>query len=276
MTSSNGIRRRPLLLAGASLFAPPLTLRAQARQPGETLIGGTGVGLGVLSTVLEGTPKLRFVPNLGTGGGLKALAAGAIDIALSARAPSEAERTAGLVGRELFRTPIVLAVHGDVPVRNATVIELAALYAGRTVQWPHGVPVRTVLRPESDSDSKFVDAFGPAMAEAHAVARTRPGTHVAITDADATEALQRIAGSIGVTSLGLVRAEGRRLHALALDGVMPGLDTLASRRYPHAKMVHAVTRGEPSAEAQKVIAALVSRAGVQRLADLACLAAPAA
>lgn len=250
--------------------------RAQARGAGELQAGGTGAGIGPLQKVLEGQPGLRFVPNLGTGGGLKALAAGAIDLAVTARALTDAEKAQGLVERELFRTPIVFAVHADVALRRATVAELAALYGGRAPAWPGGVPVRPVLRPESDSDSRFLNTLGPAMTEAHAAARARVGVHLATTDADATAALESVAGSLGVTTLGLLRAEGRRAHPLELDGVRPDLDALASRRYPHAKSIHLVTRGAGTPEARALASLMFTRPLAQRLATLGCAVVGAA
>jgi phosphate transport system substrate-binding protein len=273
MTHTLHQRRFFLSLIPALPGLLPLPVWAQARQPGEVLIGGTGAGLGPAQKLLEASPKLRFVPNLGTSGGLKAVAAGAIDLALAARPLSPAEQAQGLVEREFFTTPVVFAVHGEVPLRRATLAELTALYAGRTPQWSNGTPVRLVLRPESDSDSRFLGALSPAMAEALAAARARPGAHVATTDADATEALARIAGSLGVTTLGLVRAEGRGLQVLELDGVKPGADTLLSKRYPHAKTIYWVTRGAPTPEALAAMQACATAKAQQSLTQLGCVAA---
>jgi len=264
---------RRQVLFGLGLYAglgPGATARAQSRQPGALFVGGTGAGTGPLQKVLEGQHRLRFVPNLGSSGGLKSLAAGAIDIALAARSLSDAEKTQGLVERELFQTPVVFAVNADVPLQRVTLAELAALYAGRTVSWSNAAPVRLVLRPDTDSDSKFLKSMSPAMAEALALAQARAGATVATTDADATEALERIAGSLGLTTLGLVRAEGRRLQVLELDGVKPGVDTLLARRYLYGKAIFVVTRGAPSAELQAVFATAFSRRARQAFAGLGC------
>lgn len=265
----------------ASALVVPALGQAQlpaARPGGALLIGGTGSGLGPLQRVADeaGARALRFVPSLGTGGGLKAVAAGAIDIAVAARRLSDEERAKGLVEREVFRTPIVWAAHDGVPVRQATLDDLASLYAARTLSWPSGVPVRLVLRPDSDTDTRFLKSLGPAMAEAVSAAQARPGVHVAATDTDTTEALERIAGSLGLTTLGLVRAERRRLHVLALAGVTPALETLASGRYPYAKTLYLVTRGTPTGPLVEAVHALTSRAAAQALAAISCQAGPAA
>lgn len=274
---STGATRRDwlTLLVGTVTLVGTRDTLAQARPGGEVLLGGTGAGIGPLRKVLEDVPKLRFVPNLGTGGGLKALAAGAIDIALAARPLNDAERSQGLVQRELFRTPVVWAVHEGVPLRQVSIAELAALYAGATHQWSNGIPVRLVLRPESDSDSRLLKTLGPELAAASVKAQQRPGAHVAVTDTDTTEALERIAGSIGVTTLGLVRAEGRRLHVLDVQGVKPSAGALVSGRYPYVKVIYATTRNPVPALVADVLAQSATRKAAQAMAALDCVAASA-
>lgn len=265
--------RRALLLAPLGWLAQAVP--AQPRAPGEVLIGGTGAGIGPVSRLLDGAGRLRYVP-LGTSGGLKAVAAGAIDIALSARALNDAEKAQGLIEHELFRTPLVWATHAGVPLSGVSLAQLVTLYGGAAPSWSHGAPVRVVLRPESDSDTKFLKALSPAMAEAVAQAQARPGAFVAATDGDASEALERIAGSLGLSTLGLLRAESRKVQVLALDGVRPDVDTLVSRRYPFSKTVFAVTRGQPVGEPAAHLASLLARAAAPRLAVLGCVSAAGA
>lgn len=269
------IDRRGWLIAAALI---PVVVRAQpagTRAPGELLIGGTGAGLGPLKRVAEsvGTRTLNFVPNLGTGGGLKAVMAGAIDIALAARRLTDDEKSKGLVEREIFRTPMVWAVHEGVAVQRITLGDLAAIYAGRTVAWPNGVTARAVLRPESDADTRFLKSLGPTMSDAITAAHARPGVRVATTDTEATEAIERIAGAIGVTTLGLLRAEQRHVRILEVDGTAPNIETMTSKRYPYAKSIFAVTRGAPVGPTSDALMSLNSRAAIQVLTSIGCTAA---
>lgn len=272
------LTRRHLLAAAALLPGLSQGQAPASRPGGELLIGGTGAGLGPLQLVIDdlGLRQLRLVPSLGTGGGLKAVAAGAIDLALSARRLTDDERARGLVEQELFRTPVVWAVHDGVPLRNATLDDLAALYAARTTHWTNGTPVRLVLRPESDSDTALVKSASPAIAEAASAAQARPGVHVATTDFDTVEALERIQGALGATTLGLVRAQRRRVHVLSLGGIAPSLDMLAANRWPMAKRVHLVSRGKPSGTLADVVQALFSRPAVHLLAGAGCRVGAAA
>lgn len=264
-------RRRFL---AATLLVPALA-RGQThpgRSDGRWRIGGTGAGLGPLQRLADdlGLRQLHFVPSLGTSGGLKALAAGAIDLALSARPLRDDERAQGLVAQPLFRTPIIWAAHEAVPQRQLGAGTLAALYSGRTSTWSDGTPVRLVLRPESDADTVYLRSLDAEMAEAVRAAHARPGVHLATTDIDAVDALERIPGAFGLTTLGLVQAQQRRLRVMRLAGVPPGIDTLADGRYPHGKTVHLATRGAPAGGLAAALQALTAAPAAQALAAIGC------
>lgn len=257
----------PLLLLGA----PWPEGRAQARAPGELLIGGTGTGLAPLPGLLDGRAHVRSVPSLGSSGGIKAVAAGAIDVAVSSRRLTPAEAATGLVERALFHTPMLWAVHGEVPLAQATQADLVRWYAQQQANWPGGTPLRLVLRPESDGDTRFLKDVSAAMAEAVAQAQARPGVMVATTDLDAVESIERIAGALGFTNLAMLRNPQRRVKALAVDGVAPTLDNLAAGRWRHAKSVWLVTRASAPPATQELVAHLGSPRSAKAMPALGCL-----
>src|SRR4051794_31449759 len=96
-------------LAAAMAVASPRHLAAGERVP--LRIGGTGMALATMRqigdacTATQPHPTVQILPSLGTGGGLAAAAAGAIDVALAARGLNDAERTKGLQGFSYARTP---------------------------------------------------------------------------------------------------------------------------------------------------------------------------
>lgn len=99
--------------ATACAFAA-MTLAASA-QAYEIKIGGTGAALGTMQVLAQAyaesqpNAKITVLPSMGSGGGIKAVLAGAIEIGLSSRPLSEAEAKAGAVAVELGRTPFVFA-----------------------------------------------------------------------------------------------------------------------------------------------------------------------
>lgn len=217
-------------------------------------------------------PQLVWVPSLANGGGIKARAAGALDLAVSARPISDAERATGLVATEVFRTPLVWAVNASVKVRNTTPAELTDLYSGKLAHWPDGQPVRPILRPEQDSDTVLARSLGANMVSALAAAALRPGMKISVTDNSAAAEVERIPGAIGTAALGLLLAQGRQVSALALDGVAPGTASQASGQYPLRKSIYLLTRASPPPQVLAVQQGLAGRSLAQSLAQLGCLA----
>lgn len=230
-------------------------------------LGGTGCALALGRILVEGLSvkhpgvSLEIVPSLGSSGGIKALAAGVIDVALSGRPLKDEERAKGLVAHPFARSPLGFASPADVTAEGLTLAEIADIYTGRTVSWPDGSPLRLVLRPEGDQDSTILRGMAPFMAAAVDSAFTRAGLITAATDQENLDTLERLPGSLGTALLGQVRAEGRSLKMLSLDGVAPSTDTLLSGRYRHQKTIYLVLRSEPSPLAAMFAAFVASPSG---------------
>ena len=270
-------RRRGLLAAVAFLTASAAARTGcGAAQAGTIFIAGTGGAIGTMRVLAEAcrgrhlaaAPEIRFLPNLGTTGGIAAALEGTADIALAGRPPTERERAAGARARAYARTPFAFAVHPEVSVRAIALEDAIRIYAGELLAWPDGTPIRLVRRPPSDSDTAALVAISPAMARAVEAAQRRLGLVNAATDQDSADALEAIRGSFGTITLAQFLAERRRLTLLALDGVEPSTEALAARRYPLAKTFYAVTREEP---APAVAAFLDFLAGPEARAVLARL-----
>jgi phosphate transport system substrate-binding protein len=252
---------RGLLLLIVFVF-PLIPLQARA---GELRISGTGGALGLVKRLAAEYRKrhpaasIRILPSLGSTGGIKAVKAGALDIAISSRTLSEKET--GLTMREIGRTPFVFATGMNSPVSGISVSELVALYSGRTERWPDGRPVRVVLRPAAEYDTSLLKSISAEMEQAITGALAREGMITGVTDQDNADALQRIPGSIGTTTMGQIITEARRLKALALNGVKPGLDTLAGGTYPYFKTYYLVLPASIGGEARSFMEFAVSPAG---------------
>jgi phosphate transport system substrate-binding protein len=232
---------------------------------GETLrLGGTGSALATMKQLAEAFHKrnpqfaVTIVPSLGSSGGIKALAAGALDIAVISRPLESEEAAQGMVAREYGRTPFVL-VTNQKGLTRMTLQQVADIVAGRVTKWPDGTPIRLVLRPTSDYDTTLWANFSPGMKQALASARRREGMVVAMTDQDAADEIDHLPGAFGVTSLALVMSEKRRFELITLDGVTPTVRALADNRYPYFKIMSVVTRGDGPAAAQGFIDYLRSR-----------------
>lgn len=234
--------------------------------------GGTGAALGTMRLLADeftaNNPDIRIttVPSLGSSGGIRAVVAGAIGLAVASRPMNESERKLGAVEIEYARTPFVFAVSAKSRVSSITSGELADIYAGRMVAWADGSPVRIVMRPASDHDTRIVKSISPGIRRGLLVAEARPGVRFAVHDQDAADDLERIAGAIGPSSLALIVSEKRDLKALTLDGIEPTVVNAASGAYPYHKQLFFVTGAKRSAAVERFVAFVQSPAGRKILA----------
>ena len=255
------------LFALTALANAQSALSAQTAQSQELRIGGTGAALGTLQQLAQayakavpGT-KLVVLPSMGSGGGIKAVLAGAIQIGLSSRPLSQAEVLAGAVAVEYGRTPFVFATAATNPVAGITTQNLVDYYAGKADTWPDGSKLRLVLRPIGDSDSESIKAMSPAMREAKTAAEQRKGMVFTVTDQETASAVEKIPGALGPSTLALLLSEKRTLKALALDGVVPSAQNIANGSYPLQKLLLLVTGPKSPPEALAFIGFVRSPAG---------------
>lgn len=239
----------------------------------EIKIGGTGAALGTMRLLADeftaGNPDIRItsVPSLGSSGGIKAVIAGAIGLAVTSRPLNEGERKLGATEVEYARTPFVFAVSANSRVSAITSRELADIYSGKMVAWADGSPVRIVLRPTSDIDTEMVRNISPAIRQGLVAAEARPGVQFSVNDQDAAADLERIPGAIGPSSLALIVSEKRALRALKLDGKEPTPMNAASGAYPYYKQLFVVTGAKRAAAVERFVAFVQSPAGRKILAN---------
>lgn len=229
-------------------------------------IGGTGSAIGTMRLLGDALARqdksfqYALVANLGSSGGLRALQAGAIDVALISRPLKAGEAAAGLVAYEYGRSPFVI-ITSKPGVRSLPPADVADFLSGRRQYWPDGAPVRVVMRPSGDGDNAYIAGLSPVIADALQTAHQRPGMVVATTDQEAADEAERLPGSLAFNTLALLSTEHRKLQVVALDGVAPTLKALAEGRYPHAKSLLIVTRGVPVGAVARFIEFVRSPAG---------------
>lgn len=204
-------------------------------------VGGSGTGTGAMKIVASAFEKkypgitVRVMPSLGSSGGIKALLGGALDIALSARPLNDQEKAQG--GTVVFnaRTPFVLMANKSVTKFNMTTGELEAILSGRQLNWGDGKPIRLILRPAGDSDTKLVQAISPEISQAMKSALNRADKNVALTDQDADKDINNISGALGFSTIAQITNEKLSARALKFNGVTPSVKNLKNHSYPLVK-----------------------------------------
>lgn len=260
---------RPLLHRWRLVPALALGLASTAlhAQTQELRLGGTGTALGTMQVLAQAYQKTRpdlrltIYPSMGSKGGIKAVAAGTLQIGLSSRPPTPEEQTLGVSSVEYGRTPFVFAVAATSPVDSISTDELVSMYAGQQTQWPGGTRIRLVMRPNGDADSDMVKAMSPAMADAVVAAEQRKGQVMATTDQEAADAIEKVPGALGATTLAQILSEKRPFKALRLNGIPPSIRTLADGSYPMFKTLYFVTGPRSGPAAREFIAFVQSPAG---------------
>jgi phosphate transport system substrate-binding protein len=251
----NGTIARGLALAAA--------LGAVAQAAAEELkIGGSGGPTASLGPVAEAFHKRNphilpiLNPSLGTRGGIRAAAEGALHVGVISRALSPAEAV-GLVQVEFARTPLVFATSRD-KATGISLREIVAIHRGEINAWPDGSRLRLVLRPPADSDTLVLRALSEDLRKASIEAERREGMVVAITDLENADRIEEIPGALGTTTLGLIMTQKRAFRPLALDGIEPSVENAMAGRYPLHKRFYAIVRQPPSNAAQSFIRFLQS------------------
>lgn len=236
----------------------------------ELKIGGTGNALGCMrllgAAFSQAHPDstVTVLPSLGSDGGIKAVLGGAIDLAVSSRPPSEEERAQGATGLEYGRTAHAFVTHAGTRAHGFTLDEIASLYRGDLTTWPDGSPIRLVMRPAHEFNTKYLRHLSPEMDQAVEAALSRTSLPIAVTDQENLEIITTVPGSFGNTTLAQIRCEGRRnIKALAVNGIQPAAETIENGRYPLLRRNFFVTRGEPAPAAAAFIDFVLSPDGAR-------------
>jgi phosphate transport system substrate-binding protein len=278
-SSGRGPRRRaPIALVLAVVVHTVATqpgCRAAGRTPGARpptdaavrVDGSTGVMplVAALARAYETRhPGTRVVlgRGLGSAARLRALLADSVDIALTSQEVAPGTLAAqGLAVHAIAQAAVVFAVPAAVPVAALTRQQLCDAYAGRVASWRQlGGPDQAIVphtRPDGEVDGDVAMAGVPCLRDA-----VRAGAVRAIDLPEAmAEALAGTAGALGMTSLPFVDRSGGRLHALALDGVVPSAANVRSGAYPLVRRSLLLTRATASPATARFLAFVRSPEG---------------
>ena len=231
-------------------------------------VSGTGSGTGgmrlLAQAFMQANPAVRIdvQPALGSTGGISALMAGQIELAVSNRPPKLAElATLPLLSIEYARTPFVVAVHKDLGVSALTSAQLAALFAEGAATFPNGKRARPVLRLSDDTDTALLKSFGPAVAAAVDAALTRRGMLTADTDSEAADLVERTSGAFAGSTLALIESEKRPLVGVAIDGKAPTVAALVDSSYPYFKPLYLIVNPQAALDTKRFAAFVQSAPG---------------
>ena len=167
-------------------------------RPAGTVIAGSGATLPLAHKLVElyqsryPDRPVHLAQSIGTGGALRALADGAIDIGLASRGLEDEPVSAFM----LLGAPIRLAAHPQAPDAAISWEFLIAAAEGNA-HWSDGTPAVFIHREPGDSGTRAVTAGAPELSAA--IDRGRDAALlVAYTDAEALRQLTSVPGAIGL------------------------------------------------------------------------------
>jgi phosphate transport system substrate-binding protein len=218
---------RALVIAGVALLT---TACSPQRSVGVNISGSTSVSpfvehLGEMYRDEHAGAHID-VQSLGSSAGIQAAIKGVADIGMSSRElkPEEAETLDELV---IARDALAVIVHPQNPVRNLTLAEVRAIFAGKIKRWSEvgGVdaPITLVAREAGSGTYSAFEELVLGKDVRVTDGALRQGSNGAIRQVVAEDA-----NAIGYISLGIVDAS---VHAIAVDGVEATHDAVLAGRY---------------------------------------------
>jgi phosphate transport system substrate-binding protein len=206
----------PLVLAGceANLPITRLLLRAfGATQPGAVF-------------------RLQVV---GSTAGIALAVSGAVHLGLTSRPLRPEELRSGVDHRLYGRTAVVLGADPAIAETGLTSQDLRRIYRGTKTRWGDGRRVALLTRESGDGAIESLRRALPGFARAYADGADTSHWTVLYSEPSMHEAFLTIPGALGLSDLGVVTIEHLPIRVLAIDGVTPTLETLASGSYPFIK-----------------------------------------
>lgn len=202
-----------------TLFLISSTLFAQT----SLTIAGTGDSQVLLRQLGEEFKKthseftVQVPDSIGSGGGIKALIKGKVDLARTARA-LEAKEKSGLVEVLFAKSPIVFVVHSSVTeVTNLTTEQMADIYNGKYRNWRElGGPdhkIYAIDRETDDSSRSILTRVFSTFTPVDSVVT------ISYTTLEAVEMLTKNPFTIGYLPLSI--AKSAHLKVLTLNGITP-------------------------------------------------------
>ncbi len=224
-------------------------------------VSGSGTCLPLLRILTHdyGDKAASFVylPGLHSGGGIKGVANGDLEIGAVSRDLEPSESALGLLYTLFSNDGLVLAVHPSVKIQGLTSQQVRDIYSGDVRNWKQvggqDMAVHVLDRNEDESAKIILRKFvlGPL---------GKPGSVVVTPDAiklyyepDMVEALTSTPGAIGYFSLGYGLSENIPVTYLKLDGVTASVENIENGSYKVIRPLGVVLPKNPDPKAARFV-----------------------
>jgi len=228
-------------------------------QEGTLRIAGGTAHIPTMKTVARQiavvNPKIRIaIAGGGSGVGIKKVGEGLVDIGNAGRKASDEEiKKYGLVLYKWAIDGIAVAVHPKNTVNHLTLKQIQDAFAGKITNWKAlgGVdtPIHLYTRDAASGTRKV---FWKKMLHKGAI---DPKATVVPSNGSMKRALSDDPGALGYLSAGFIDPS---VHGIAIDGVAPTRENIQTGKYPYARGLYSITKGEAKGLAKTFIDYLLS------------------
>jgi phosphate transport system substrate-binding protein len=247
------------MLGGLAMIVGAMLWDATAAEirPSPLVFAGSGSNLAITRLLAEGFRRIRpevtieIPASIGSGGGIRAAADGAIAVGLISRPLKESEQGLGLTVVPYARTAVVLGANPTVADDGLTFEELVQIYKGLKTRWSDEREIVVLTREAGDSSLEVLEQKIPGFSAASAESRRTRRWKTLYTDQEMTRMLAATPYALGPSDLGTITAERSPVKVLKLEGMAPTPEHVRGGRYPLVKtLAFAFRRDRPSPEAQ--------------------------
>ena len=256
-----------LLLAAVALAATSLQAQKLVIKGSDTL--GAKLVPQLAEAYKAKSPGVNFeIAAEGSTTGIAAIIDGTAQIGMSSRRAKATEMSAAQAKGVTMKPTIVaydgiaILVNSSNPITALTSRQVEQIFAGDITDWSAvgGTPGKISIYTRNTSSGTYADFRTLAMKNRDYASSSQK---MAGNEQIASEVSKNPAG-IGYTGLAYVNAPG--VKVVAIDGVLPGKESVQTKKYLYSRPTFYYTNGEPTGEAAKFLAFTLSDEG-QQLAE---------
>jgi phosphate transport system substrate-binding protein len=226
------------------------------------VVGGTGDSqklLRKIAAIFEENFKntvIEVPDSIGSGGGIRAVAAGRIDLARVARPFLKKEEKLGLTYRPFALCPISFVVHQSVTgVETITTDEIIGIYSGRITEWKElgGAKgkIYPIIREPGDSCMRVLEERLSGFSEI-----VHPKAYIVYTTPETIKVLSLHKNTFGFLPLAMIK--NTNLKILKVNGIVPSPDNIRNGQYRLTVPFGIVYKGKPEGLSKRFIDFLFS------------------
>ncbi|MDH3328524.1 MAG: substrate-binding domain-containing protein [Desulfobulbaceae bacterium] len=175
-----------------------------------------------------GGGEILVPESIGSGGGVRAVAAGEIDLGRVARNLTESEEKLGITYKRFAKCPVVFVVHPSVNfLDNISSEEIVGIYSGKITDWGQfgaDGKIYAVGREPGDSCLIVLNKMIPGFKDI-----TQPKVKTIYNTPDAVATLMEHRKTIGYLPISMTVGTGLRI--LKVDGVYPSAENVLNGTY---------------------------------------------